>query len=933
MSDDDEGSDDSQSNDDEANTQSLLLLEAKVEGNPSDESGHIELVAHLRRTGDLTRVRVARERWSSLFSLREGHWLEWLEEEARVCVTPNDRERVAALHKRSLHDFLSVKLWGAWCDFLLSEIDPEDSIPTDSPLVENVRSEFENAIIACRYHVTESHKIWTAYRTFESRIDCALNDKNVRISSLYRRQLTYPSLILAQVLEEAKAFFQEHSIDSTGENALENREFESAQTLTDALRRYEVAISQVMHQAISSDNHQQNAKPYEAWVNAIQGAKNATKPQNDATGTNSVYLDLVSTYYERSLTQLRLYGKHWLEYLSFLELHGSPALLSASSRAVHNCYWSAPLWTRYLRALEWAGQYAAADGVVERALGSGLSSPEECVAVFLAYTDGLVRQLGLIPNDSSIIEKFRGAMERVGAYIEQVPLADPHAVAMRYWASVEMHTTRDKDKACAVWDKILESHATNQFLWKEAISLEIGNSNSQRCRELFERASQSLPHGPGLLSLLIDWLRFEAQFGDVHSFSVLESRLQPWLTQLKEEFSRSSKPGGNKRTGHAEKRGGRGGGNKQSERGGGRGRGRQERRPGGEKRPNRFEKNLEQNNEDQNDGTEDGAATHTRQQGQEQDSRKPQQARNAKSQKDAAPSNSGEGNKNDASMNRKARRQANQPSKPQPRRGTKPEQETTHAKRPRDEEPQEIERPQKRLRTDKAAGSDQEPEPINDGSGDEMDGAEALTIESVKRKRVSQGQAEPKVVFASNIRRTATEEEIRALFGPCGEIAEIRMMKTASGLSRGFGFVEFKSETSATAALALNGSKFQGKTLKIKQSMLVTEPLKKAVQATKKAIKRQSSSAPAVTNKPPNDSNPATVEPTATPLPEKPISDMRSLVPRRVAVKKKTVTLQPARASNPQTEQTNESQQPSTPGVSKSNQDFRALLGLPKNEK
>ncbi|XP_073005048.1 uncharacterized protein [Typha latifolia] len=55
-------------------------------------------------------------------------------------------------------------------------------------------------------------------------------------------------------------------------------------------------------------------------------------------------------------------------------------------------------------------------------------------------------------------------------------------------------------------------------------------------------------------------------------------------------------------------------------------------------------------------------------------------------------------------------------------------------------------------------------------------------------------------IFVGGMPRTVTENMIRELFSPCGEIIEVRMMKDQSGNSKGFCFVRFMTKEAALQA-------------------------------------------------------------------------------------------------------------------------------------
>lgn len=72
-------------------------------------------------------------------------------------------------------------------------------------------------------------------------------------------------------------------------------------------------------------------------------------------------------------------------------------------------------------------------------------------------------------------------------------------------------------------------------------------------------------------------------------------------------------------------------------------------------------------------------------------------------------------------------------------------------------------------------------------------------------------------LYVGNLNFDATEDQVRELFAPYGEVAEVKIiMDRFSGRSRGFAFVRMATTEGATKAKeALHGQPFQGKALVI----------------------------------------------------------------------------------------------------------------------
>ncbi len=72
-------------------------------------------------------------------------------------------------------------------------------------------------------------------------------------------------------------------------------------------------------------------------------------------------------------------------------------------------------------------------------------------------------------------------------------------------------------------------------------------------------------------------------------------------------------------------------------------------------------------------------------------------------------------------------------------------------------------------------------------------------------------------LYVGNLLFDVTENEIKELFEPFGQVTEIRLiMDKFTGKSKGFGFVEMPSNNEAQAAIsALNGKEIKGRAISV----------------------------------------------------------------------------------------------------------------------
>ena len=76
-----------------------------------------------------------------------------------------------------------------------------------------------------------------------------------------------------------------------------------------------------------------------------------------------------------------------------------------------------------------------------------------------------------------------------------------------------------------------------------------------------------------------------------------------------------------------------------------------------------------------------------------------------------------------------------------------------------------------------------------------------------------------KSIYVGNLPYNVTENEVRELFAPHGEVLSVKLISDReTGRSRGFGFVEMDDEAAGAAIAALNETEFGGRTLRVNEA-------------------------------------------------------------------------------------------------------------------
>ena len=77
----------------------------------------------------------------------------------------------------------------------------------------------------------------------------------------------------------------------------------------------------------------------------------------------------------------------------------------------------------------------------------------------------------------------------------------------------------------------------------------------------------------------------------------------------------------------------------------------------------------------------------------------------------------------------------------------------------------------------------------------------------------------PKSIYVGNLPWSATEEELRDLFGQFGGVTSVKLVSDRdTGRPRGFAFGEMEDADAAKAIEALEGTEFGGRTLRVNEA-------------------------------------------------------------------------------------------------------------------
>ncbi|OMO65610.1 hypothetical protein COLO4_31114 [Corchorus olitorius] len=525
----DSDSESSDSEDEGEQKQQLQTLESELSTNPSNYDAHVEYIKLLRKSGEIEKLREARENMNSLFPLSPSMWMEWAKDEASL-LGDSGFEAVEKLYERGVSEYLSIPLW---CEYLnyVQEHDPKVR-ECSADGISKARNLFERAITAAAIHVSQGSEIWDAYTQFEQAIlltidqsDNQAKEKQVqRIRSIFHRQLSIPLANLKSTLRAYKAWEVEqgNALDAESDSVdgiLPHvaSAYQKAEEMFNARAHFE---EQITRQDISETDKFQHFMSY------LEFEQSFGDPSR------------VQILYERAIADFPVSSDLWLDYTRYLDktLKAGKVVKDVYSRAAKNCPWVGQLWVRYLLCLE-RGRASEKEisAVFDKSIQCTFSTLEEYLDLFLTRVDGLRRRISSDIGDDVlkyplIRESFQQAADYVSPHMKNtIDLLRLHA----YWAHLELKLGNDLVAARGVWESLLKTCGSMFEAWQGYIAMETELGHINEARAIYKRCYSKRFSGTGSEDICHAWLRFEREFGTLDDLDRAVQKVTPRLEELR----------------------------------------------------------------------------------------------------------------------------------------------------------------------------------------------------------------------------------------------------------------------------------------------------------------------------------------------------------------------------------------------------------------
>ncbi|XP_029777594.1 squamous cell carcinoma antigen recognized by T-cells 3 isoform X2 [Suricata suricatta] len=488
----------------EKNQLEIERLEEQLSINVYDYNCHVDLIRLLRLEGELTKVRMARQKMSEIFPLTEELWLEWLHDEISMALDGLDREHVYDLFEKAVKDYICPNIWLEYGQYSVGGIGQKGGL-------EKVRAVFERALSSVGLHMTKGLAVWEAYREFESAIAEAARLEKVH--SLFRRQLAIPLFDMEATFAE----YEEWSEDPIPESVIQN--YNKALQQLEKYKPYEEALLQAEAPRLAE---------YQAYIDFEMKIGDPAR---------------VQLIFERALVENCLVPDLWIRYSQYLDrqLKVKDLVLSVHNRAIRNCPWTVALWSRYLLAMERHGiDHQVISETFEKALSAGFIQATDYVEIWQAYLDYLRRRVDFKQDSSKELEELRSAFARALEYLKQEveerfsESGDPSCMIMQNWARIEARLCNNMQKARELWDSIMtKGNAKYASMWLEYYSLERAHGDTQHCRKALHRAVQCTSDYPEHVCEVL--LTMERTEGTLEDWDIAVQKTETRLARVNEQ--------------------------------------------------------------------------------------------------------------------------------------------------------------------------------------------------------------------------------------------------------------------------------------------------------------------------------------------------------------------------------------------------------------
>ncbi|KAJ6257919.1 hypothetical protein Dda_7709 [Drechslerella dactyloides] len=341
------------------------------------------------------RLNDERERMLKIYPLTEEMWTEWLHDWEIHAEDLTAKVAVMDLWSKSVaHEPGSVTLWKGYIRFILrtwreASKRAEAEGGDDEAWAEIFNFDMVNLVVTkavgeTMYNIPKSHEIWNKYCEVQQlTLKGTTQSKTDKVQRLFMDRLRVPHDDIDSTFSAYSSFVTKYYPNSNYEMVMKaaNQLYQETKKAVELRNRYEYKLR-------SSYGQEDEGQ---AWSKYIEW-ETARKPIN---------LNLCQALYERCVLRYPSQSAVWEEYMYFMldKKSNDSAILPLLERATAHCQWSGTLWSHRILAFDVRQQpFESIERIKHQATTSRLmTTPEEIFKVHLAWC-GVLKRRGVAKN-------------------------------------------------------------------------------------------------------------------------------------------------------------------------------------------------------------------------------------------------------------------------------------------------------------------------------------------------------------------------------------------------------------------------------------------------------------------------------------------------------------------------------------------------------
>ncbi|EEP81269.1 conserved hypothetical protein [Uncinocarpus reesii 1704] len=432
-------------------------------------------------------LRAAREELDNLFAIGEDLWVEWIQDESLLARTVEERISVMELCQRSVEEeFGSTKLWiiyGDWMLYLYDAASKPGETASQGQWTEedktvgrevfswqSVMEVWRKGAEATRWHINDSHLVWNRYLELAMRelASSPTPDKASQVRGLFESRLQTPHLAWDQTFQIFSNFVSTYYNASYEDTMVStNAKAGDIKATCDAREPNELALQRAVE---SGDT----AAEWSAYTQYLD-FETSHKHKKPIFG-----FQLRTALYQRALLRFPTDANLWDDYVisvvsESMHHHVNEPVIPIIERAARHCPWSGSLWSQLLLSAERAGySFQEISDLKHKATRTGLLEAAGVAEVLKVHTTwcSYLRRLPFQSNSTdedldvaevgmrSAIESVQAIGDRGDKAVPNDPLFRLERIYIRY-----LSETGSWDSARETFKGLVSRHGHSYEFW------------------------------------------------------------------------------------------------------------------------------------------------------------------------------------------------------------------------------------------------------------------------------------------------------------------------------------------------------------------------------------------------------------------------------------------------------------------------------------